>query len=194
MLYLLQKKRKEDDIMKKITIKNENREKLITFIEKQALYRKLEKEVKAMRPEIENIFNTVDQTFDNTEKTKFMYGTIQQENQAVNVVYQKTQAKGNIDWKAYALSLGGSEEDAEPFRKNGNIRISIGYATKAENAKIAKYEDCQVYRIINPFDEEEEIQALNEQEAFQIYTKKLGYKKATYSKSKITPIFMSLRM
>lgn len=126
--------------MKKITIKNENRKALLAYIEMQAEIKRLEKESKALRAELADTFKTLGDTFNATDKTSFVYGTVQQGGQAVNVVYQETTAKGAVDWKAYALALGGTDEGAEAFRRASNTRVSIGYASKAENKAITEYE------------------------------------------------------
>lgn len=119
-----------------ITFKNNERKAVINYLAAKAEKAAAEKKEKAAKAELKDLFSRMGSLFKSTDKTAYIYGTIQENGKACAVVYKETTAKGTIDWQAYALSIGGNIEDAESFRKADNIRTSFDYATTKEIKEI----------------------------------------------------------
>lgn len=115
--------------MKKITIKNENREALVQYLTIKARKAEIEKEEKALKANLKPLFAELGKAYKDTDKTSYIYGTVQVQGKAKAVVYKETSVTGSIDWQAYAMALGGTAEGAEAYRKATGSRTTIDWAT-----------------------------------------------------------------
>lgn len=120
----------------KVDFRGEERNVIIAYLEAKAAKAKAEKAEKEAKAAIKELLGRMGKAFKQTDKSAYVYGTIQVQGKAKPVVYRETTAKGNIDWQAYALSLGGNPEDAEAFRKADTVRTSFDWATKAQEEEI----------------------------------------------------------
>lgn len=121
---------------KKVDFTNIDRKVIVNYLvakEAKAAAEKAEKDAKAAAKEV---FAKLGKAYKATDKTSYLYGTVQMKGQVKAVVYKETTAKGNIDWQAYAMALGGNTKDAERFRKPENIRTSFDLATEAQEKEI----------------------------------------------------------
>lgn len=121
---------------KKIDFTNGERAVIMAYLkakEDKVAAEKAEKEAKAAA---KDLFSKLGKEFKTTDKTSYLYGTVQMQGKPKAVVYKETKAQGQVDWKAYALSLGGTEEEAEQYRKDANVRTSLDWATKAQQEEI----------------------------------------------------------
>lgn len=65
-------------------------------------------------------------------KKKVYAGTFRESGELVTATLTVTEAIGTVDWQAYALALGGTVEEAEQYRKPGNIRKTPTIKRKKE--------------------------------------------------------------
>lgn len=121
---------------KKVDFTNEERAIIMAYLKAKADKAKAEKAEKEAKAMAKELFSKLGKEFKTTDKTSYLYGTVQVQGKAKPVVYKETTAKGTIDWQAYALSLGGTEEQAEQYRKPSNPRTSLDWATKAQEEEI----------------------------------------------------------
>lgn len=70
------------------------------------------------------------------EKSAFVYATIQEDKKIKYTIFRETLNKGAIDWKKYAMEIGGTEEDAEPFRRPPHLVRAVRYASTSDLEKI----------------------------------------------------------
>ena len=91
---------------------------------------------KAAKAKAKELFSRLGKAFKATDKTSYLYGTVQMQGKAKAVVYKETTAKGTVDWKAYAMALGGTEAEAEQFRRPSDVRTSFDWATKTQEEEI----------------------------------------------------------
>lgn len=123
---------------KKIDFKHEERAIIIAYLkakENKAIADKAEKTAKAACKEL---LTQLGKAFKSTAKTDYVYGMVQVNGKAKPFVYKETTANGAIDWEAYARSLGGTDEGAESYRKAGNVRTVLDWATTKQTAEIEK--------------------------------------------------------
>lgn len=122
--------------MKKIDFTNEDRAIIMEYMAAKMAKSAAEAAEKAAKAKAKELFSRLGKAFKTTDKTSYVYGTVQMQGRAKAVVYKETTAKGAIDWQAYAMSLGGTAAGAEAFRKEGNIRTSFDWATKTQKEEI----------------------------------------------------------
>jgi hypothetical protein len=132
------KQHKGDTPMKKnITIKNANRTLLMQYLAVKAEKARLDKEEKSLKKQLAELFSELGKAFNGDgEKTAYVYASVQVQGNAQYVVYKETTAKGAIDWQAYAMALGGTEAEAEAYRKADNVRTALDWATAKQTAEI----------------------------------------------------------
>ena len=121
---------------KKVDFTHEERAIIMRYLQAKANKAKAEKEEKDAKASAKELFFKLGKKFKTTDKTSYLYGTIQVQGKVKPVVYKETTAKGTIDWQAYAMALGGTEEQAEVYRKPSNLRTSLDWATKAQEEEI----------------------------------------------------------
>lgn len=121
---------------KKIDFTHEERAIIMRYLQAKADKAKAEKAEKDAKAAAKELFSKLGKEFKTTDKTSYLYGTVQVQDKAKPVVYKETTAKGTIDWQAYAMALGGTEEQAEAYRKPSNPRTSLDWATKAQEEEI----------------------------------------------------------
>lgn len=121
---------------KKVDFTNEERAIIMAYLKAKADKAKAEKAEKEAKAMAKELFSKLGKEFKTTDKTSYLYGTVQVQGKAKPVVYKETTAKGTIDWQAYAMALGGTEEQAETYRKPSNPRTSLDWATKAQEEEI----------------------------------------------------------
>lgn len=122
--------------MKKINFTNEDRAIIMEYMAAKMAKSAAEAAEKAAKAKAKELFSRLGKAFKATDKTSYLYGTVQVQGKAKPVVYKETTAKGTIDWQAYAMALGGTEEQAEAYRKPSNPRTSLDWATKAQEEEI----------------------------------------------------------
>jgi hypothetical protein len=121
---------------KKVDFTHEERAVIMRYLQAKADKAKAEKAEKDAKAAAKELFSKLGKEFKTTDKTSYLYGTVQVQGKAKPVVYKETTAKGTIDWQAYAMALGGTEEQAEAYRKPSNPRTSLDWATKAQEEEI----------------------------------------------------------
>lgn len=121
---------------KKVDFTHEERAVIMRYLQAKADKAKAEKVEKDAKAAAKELFSKLGKEFKTTDKTSYLYGTVQVQGKAKPVVYKETTAKGTIDWQAYAMALGGTEEQAEAYRKPSNPRTSLDWATKAQEEEI----------------------------------------------------------
>lgn len=122
--------------MKKIDFTNDDRAIIMEYMAAKMAKSAAEAAEKEAKAKAKELFSRLGKAFKTTDKTSYVYGTVQTQGRAKAVVYKETTAKGAIDWQAYAMSLGGTTAGAEAFRKDGNVRTSFDWATKAQEKEI----------------------------------------------------------
>lgn len=116
--------------MKKIDFTNDDRKVIMEYLAAKQAVAAAEVAEKAAKAKAKELFTRLGKEFKTTDKTSYLYGTVQIKGAAYAVVYKETTAKGAIDWKAYALAKGGTEAEAEQYRKRPTVRTSLDWATK----------------------------------------------------------------
>lgn len=122
--------------MKKIDFTNEDRAIIMEYMAAKMAKSAAEAAEKAAKAKAKELFSRLGKAFKATDKTSYLYGTVQMQGKAKAVVYKETTAKGTVDWKAYAMALGGAEAEAEQFRRPSDIRTSFDWATKTQEEEI----------------------------------------------------------
>lgn len=122
--------------MKKIDFTNEDRAIIMEYMAAKMAKSVADAAEKAAKAKAKELFSRLGKAFKATDKTSYLYGTVQMQGKAKAVVYKETTAKGTIDWQAYAMALGGIEEQAEAYRKPSNSRTSLDWATKTQEEEI----------------------------------------------------------
>ena len=120
----------------KIDFRNDERLAIIAYLEAKEARVKAEKAEKEAKAAIRTLFERLEKAFKKTDKSTYIYGTIQSQGRAKAIVYRETVAKGAVDWQAYAMALGGTLEGAEAYRKPDNVRTAFDWATKTQQAEI----------------------------------------------------------
>lgn len=123
---------------KKINLTKDNRKAYDRYMEVQAELKALEKEAKELKATLETAFTENRECVVTNGTTEFSLCTIQRLGKPVHVVYERTTARGNIDWQAAYKALGGSESFAEQFRKPSTIRTAI---KEVSEKMLAKYNE-----------------------------------------------------
>lgn len=121
---------------KKIDFTHGERAVIMRYLQAKEDKAKAEREEKDAKAAAKEVFAKLGKLYKATDKTSYLYGTVQVRGEAKAVVYKETTAKGTIDWQAYAMALGGNTQDAERFRKPENTRTSLDLATKAQEKEI----------------------------------------------------------
>ena len=119
--------------MKKIDFTNDDRKVIMEYLAAKQAVAAAEVAEKAAKAKAKELFTRLGKT---TDKTSYLYGTVQIKGAAYAVVYKETTAKGAIDWKAYALAKGGTEAEAEQYRKRPTVRTSLDWATKDQQKEL----------------------------------------------------------
>ena len=120
---------------KNVILTNENRKAVEQYLAKSAQLKALEKEVKELKAQLETTFGENNECIVTNGITEFTLSTIQRAGKPVYVVYERTTARGTIDYKTAYESIGGTEEYAELFRKPDSIRTTIKEVTEKMLAK-----------------------------------------------------------
>lgn len=121
---------------KKIDFTHGERAVIMRYLQAKEDKAKAEKEEKDAKAAAKEVFTKLGKAYKATDKTSYLYGTVQMKGQVKSVVYKETNARGAIDWQAYAMALGGNAKDAERFRKPENTRTSLDLATEAQEKEI----------------------------------------------------------
>lgn len=124
--------------MKKVDFTNEDRKIILQYLAAKAAMSAAKKAEETAKKAASELFKRLGKTYKDTEKTSYLYGAVQVKGEALAVVYKETDAKGTIDWQAYAKALGGTDEGAEDFRKPNTVRTSLDWATKTQQEEIGK--------------------------------------------------------
>lgn len=122
--------------MKKIDFTNDDRKVIMEYLAAKQAVAAAEVAEKAAKAKAKELFTRLGKEFKTTDKTSYLYGTVQIKGAAYAVVYKETTAKGAIDWKAYAMALGGTEAEAEQYRKRPTVRTSLDWATKDQQKEL----------------------------------------------------------
>lgn len=122
--------------MKKIDFTNDDRKVIMEYLAAKQAVAAAEVAEKATKAKAKELFTRLGKEFKTTDKTSYLYGTVQIKGAAYAVVYKETTAKGAIDWKAYALAKGGTEAEAEQYRKRPTVRTSLDWATKDQQKEL----------------------------------------------------------
>lgn len=120
----------------KVTFKNDERKTILRYLQAKAAKAQAEKEEKDAKAAAKAIFIKFGDSYKQTDKTAYAFGSVQSKGQPLYVVYKETVAKGAIDWESYAKALGGTDEGAEKYRKANNVRTSLEWATDKQTAEI----------------------------------------------------------
>lgn len=123
--------------IKGIDFKHEDREIIMNYLKAKADKAKADKAEKTAKAKCKELFARLGKAFKATEKTDYLYGTVQVQGEAKAVVYKETTAKGAIDWEAYAKALGGTDEGAENYRKPNTTRTALDWATENQSKEIS---------------------------------------------------------
>lgn len=123
--------------IKGIIFTNEDRKVILSYLQAKADKAKADKAEKDAKAACKELFARLGKAFKGAGKsTAYLYGTVQMQGKPKPVVYKETTAKGAVDWQAYALSLGGTVEGAEQFRKSDTVRTSMDWATPTQEEEI----------------------------------------------------------
>lgn len=122
--------------MKKIDFTNDDRKVIMEYLAAKQALAAAEVAEKAAKAKAKELFTRLGKEFKTTDKTSYLYSTVQIKGAAHAVVYKETTAKGAIDWKAYALAKGGTEAEAEQYRKRPTVRTSLDWATKDQQKEL----------------------------------------------------------
>lgn len=122
--------------MKKIDFINDDRKVIMEYLAAKQAVAAAEVAEKAAKAKAKELFTRLGKEFKTTDKTSYLYGTVQIKGAAYAVVYKETTAKGAIDWKAYAMALGGIKAEAEQYRKRPTVRTSLDWATKDQQKEL----------------------------------------------------------
>lgn len=121
---------------KKVDFRNDERTAIIAYLNAKSAKAKAEKAEKDAKAAVKELFERMGKAFKQTDKSSYVYGTVQVQGEAKAVVYRETTAKGTIDWQAYALALGGTVEGAEAYRKADTVRTALDWASKSQQEEI----------------------------------------------------------
>lgn len=121
---------------KRIDFRNDERNILMNYLIAKANKAKAEKDEKAAKAAAKEVLEQLGKSFKQTDKSSYVYGTVQVQGEAKAIVYRETIAKGQIDWQAYAMALGGTAEGAEEYRKADTLRTALDWATDTQQREI----------------------------------------------------------
>lgn len=124
--------------MKKIDLRNDERAIMVAYLNAKKAKEEAEKAEKTTKAAAKELFAKLGKAYKDGEKSEWLTLSIQSKGEKKHIIYTETTAKGTVDWKAYAIALGGTVEDAEDYRKPSNVRTSIDWATDKEEAEIAQ--------------------------------------------------------
>lgn len=126
--------------IKNITFRNDMRTVIVKYLTIKENRKAMEKAEKSALEALKDTFAELGKEYHgNGKATKYLFGTVQEQNKARYVVYKETTVSGRIDWEAYARSLPGfNEADAETFRKESYLRPGIDWATDKQVEEIQK--------------------------------------------------------
>lgn len=113
--------------MKKIDIRNADREIIFQYADAQANAKKWKDAEADLKPTAIAIMQNAGHAIDSGKAihSEKLVATVQQDGKAVEVTYVETTRSGSIDWQAYAIALGGNAADAEAYRKPATIVPAI---------------------------------------------------------------------
>lgn len=119
-----------------ITVKHENRNAFMRYMEVKAQAKELAKQEKALKAEISSVLEECATACVSTDKTAYVYAGVQVQGKVRHAVYKRTTKQGSIDWEAYAKSIGGTDEQAEAFRKASTIQVVVDWATSKQEEEL----------------------------------------------------------
>lgn len=123
---------------KKVDFRHEERSIILAYLTAKAEATKAAAAEKVAKTKAKELLVSLSKLYKATDKTSYLYGTLQVSGKEKAVVYKETIAKGAINWEAYAKALGGTDEGAEAYRKPNNVRTSLDWATEAQELEIAQ--------------------------------------------------------
>lgn len=115
-----------------INIRNEYRQALIDYLNAKQAKAEAEKDEKAKKADAVAVLEEFGKAYKAANCSDYVAGFVQVQHAPRAVVYRETTKKGNIDWEAYAKTLGGTDEEAEKFRKVSICNVSISWATSKQ--------------------------------------------------------------
>lgn len=116
--------------MKKITFRAEDRAVLMAYMAAKAAASLAAAKEKAAKAAAVALFMEHGKAVEHgTDKSDYIVGSVQHHGEREWYSCVTTHAKGGIDWKAYALALGGTAEGAEAFRKAGSTTVKVDKAS-----------------------------------------------------------------
>lgn len=119
-------------------ITHENRTALIRYLKAKDALDAAKEEEKNAKKDAKAVIAELATAYKANGKTDYVAVTVQDKGEKKAIVYKETTARGTIDWQAYALALGGTEEEAEKYRRESNTRTAIDWATDKQAEEIAK--------------------------------------------------------
>lgn len=124
--------------MKLEHLTHENRTALIRYLKAKDALDAAKEEEKNAKKDAKAVLAELATAYKTNGKTDYVAVTVQDKGEKKAIVYKETTARGTIDWQAYALALGGTEEEAEKYRRESNTRTAIDWATDKQADEIAK--------------------------------------------------------
>lgn len=115
---------------KKITLKKAERVEVLDFITRDERNKAEAKKLKDEKPRVAGIIHQTGKLYKVDGKTRY-YATIYQENGQRKALILKETDRMTLGWKAYALSLGGTEEGAKAFAETSTT-LTIARATPTQ--------------------------------------------------------------
>lgn len=117
--------------MKKIMFKHDDRAILMAYEAAKAATKEAAAKEKAAKAAAVALFTEQGNAVDyGTDKSDYIAGSVQVNGAREWYTCVTTTSKGSVDWEAYALSLGGTPEGAEAYRKAGSTTVKVGPAAK----------------------------------------------------------------
>lgn len=121
---------------KTITIRNENRNAFMHYMEVKAQAKELAKQEKALKAEIAPVLDELATACVATDKTAYAYAGVQVQGKVRHAVYKRTTKQGSVDWEAYARALGATDEGAELYRKASTVQVVVDWATSKQEEEL----------------------------------------------------------
>ena len=121
---------------KKVDFTHEERAVIMRYLQAKADKAKAEKAEKDAKAAAKELFSKLGKEFKTTDKTSYLYGTVQVQGKAKPVVYKETTAKGTIDWQAYAMALGGNSIASQAIQEQALIGLPKPKRKKSTGNKI----------------------------------------------------------
>lgn len=121
---------------KKVDFRNDERMVIVAYLKAKVKKAQADKEEKEAKKAAKPLFERLGKAFKETDKSSYIYGSIQEGGEVRYIVYRDTTSKGRIDWEAYARDLGATDEGAEAYRKPATVSTSLDYATDKQVAEI----------------------------------------------------------